>query len=155
METVEKSIVVDAPLTTVYNQWTQFEEFPRFMKGVKEVRQLGNDRLFWHAEILGQDKEWEAEIYEQIPDRRISWRSVSGTETAGAVHFEPLGMNQTRVTLSMQYQPEGAAEHIADAFGLVSTRVQGDLERFKTYIEERQSETGAWRGTIRQGRIEP
>jgi len=149
METIEKSIEVDAPLQAVYNQWTQFEEFPRFMQGVEEVRQLTDTRLFWRAEIWGKAAEWEAEIDEQIPDQRIAWHSVTGHPNAGAVSFRSLGDTRTQVTLSLSYEPLGALEKIADALGVVTARVEGDLKRFREFIEERGRATGAWRGEIR------
>jgi uncharacterized membrane protein len=149
METIEKSIEVNAPISTVYNQWTQFEEFPRFMKGVKEVRQLDDKRLHWHAEIGGKDKEWDAEIYRQEPDQVIAWRSTSGAHNGGEVRFTRAGDGGTRVTLTMSYDPEGFIENVGDALGAVSMRVQGDLKRFKEFMEERGGETGAWRGEIR------
>jgi uncharacterized membrane protein len=149
METIEKSIEVNAPLRQVYNQWTQFEDFPRFMEGVEEVRQLNDQRLFWRAQIWGKTEEWEAEIYEQIPDQRIAWRSVVGAPNAGAVSFAPVGADRTRVTLTINYEPLGAVEKIGDALGIVSARVEGDLERFRDFIEERGRATGAWRGEIR------
>lgn len=149
METIEKSIEVNAPLSAVYNQWTQLEEFPRFMQGVEEVRQLTDKRMFWKAEIWGKAAEWEAEIFEQVPDQRIAWKSVTGHPNAGAVTFASLGENQTRVTLTLSYQPLGVVEKIADALGIVTARVQGDLERFREFIEDRGRATGAWRGEIR------
>jgi len=149
METIEKSVEVDAPLQAVYNQWTQFEEFPRFMQGVEEVRQLTDTRLFWRAEIWGKAAEWEAEIFEQIPDKRIAWRSVTGHPNAGAVGFEAIDQDRTRVTLTMSYEPLGAVEKIADALGIVTARVEGDLKRFREFIEERGRATGAWRGEVR------
>jgi len=149
METIEKSVEVDAPLQAVYNQWTQFEEFPRFMQGVEEVRQLSDTRLFWKAEIWGKAAEWEAEIFEQVPDQRIAWRSVTGHPNAGAVSFQSLGEGRTRVTLTMSYEPLGALEKIADALGIVTARVEGDLQRFREFIEERGRATGAWRGEVR------
>lgn len=148
MERIEKSIEVDAPLRAVYNQWTQFEEFPKFMDGVEEVRQLDEKRLFWKAQIAGKTTEWEAEIYEQVPDSRIAWRSTSGAPNAGAVSFASAGENRTRVNLVLDYQPMGVVEKVGDALGLVSTKVEGDLERFKKFIEARGAETGAWRGEI-------
>jgi uncharacterized membrane protein len=153
MESVEKSIEVDAPISTVYNQWTQFEEFPRFMEGVKEVRQLDDKRMHWKAEIAGKDKEWDAEIYRQEPDQSIAWRSTSGAENSGEVRFTSSGGNRTTVTLSMSYDPEGVIENIGDALGAVGMRVQGDLNRFKEFIESRGSETGGWRGEIRGGSV--
>jgi uncharacterized membrane protein len=149
METVEKSIEVNAPLQQVYNQWTQFEEFPKFMEGVEEVRQLDDRRLFWRAQIFGKTEEWEAEIYEQVPDQRIAWRSIAGAPNAGAVSFAAAGPETTRVTLALNYEPLGAVEKIGDALGIVSARVEGDLKRFRDFIEERGRATGAWRGEIR------
>jgi uncharacterized membrane protein len=153
MERIVKSVEIDLPVSTVYNQWTQFEEFPRFMEGVKRVTQLDDKRLHWVAEIAGKEKEWEARITEQIPDRRIAWQSEAGEFTAGTVNFEPLGPNRTRVTLEMVYDPKGVVENIGDKLGVVSQRVENDLARFKEFIERRGRETGAWRGTIQeQGR---
>ncbi|MDX1951727.1 MAG: SRPBCC family protein [Verrucomicrobiota bacterium] len=148
MEHIEKSIVVEAPLSMVYNQWTQFEEFPEFMDGVESVRQLDDKRLHWRAKIAGKIKEWDAEIFDQTPDQRIAWRSISGAMNTGQVRFESLGENQTRVYLKLNYDPEGAVENIGDALGLVSSKIEGDLQRFKQFIESRGAETGAWRGEI-------
>jgi uncharacterized membrane protein len=148
MSTIEQSIEVEAPVRAVYNQWTQFEEFPRFMEGVEKVEQLDDKHLRWRADIGGQVKEWEAEITEQIPDERIAWRSRAGTSNAGVVTFHRLSPSRTRVMLQMKYAPEGALEKTADAVGVVSGRVKGDLERFKEFIEARGVETGAWRGEI-------
>ena len=148
MDHVEKCIEVDAPLSMVYNQWTQFEEFPRFMEGVEEVKQLDEKRLRWRAEIAGKVVEWDAEIFEQIPDRRVAWRSTTGALNTGMVNFESLGPNRTKIWLKLNYKPEGAMEKIGSALGVISQRVEGDLERFKEFIEDRGSETGAWRGQI-------
>jgi uncharacterized membrane protein len=148
MQHVEKAIEVDAPVSTVYNQWTQFEEFPRFMEGVESVRQLDDKRLHWRAEIAGKTVEWEAEIFEQIPDRRVAWRSISGPMNSGMVNFEPLSEMSTRVSLKLNYEPDGAMEKLGSAMGVVSGRVEGDLKRFKEYIESRGAETGGWRGRI-------
>jgi uncharacterized membrane protein len=151
MERIKKSIEVDCPLSHVYNQWTQFEEFPKFMDGVKEVRQLDDQRLHWRAEIAGVDKEWTAKITEQIPDDRITWTSESGEYTSGKVDFAKLGEDRTRVTLEISYDPQGFIENVGDAVGLVSRRIENDLEHFKEFIENRGHESGAWRGTIREG----
>ena len=151
MERIRKKIEVDRPLSHVYNQWTQFEEFPRFMEGVKEVRQLDNQRLHWRADIGGKEKEWTAKIIEQIPDDRIAWESQSGEYTSGQVDFARLGPDRTRVTLELSYDPKGFVENVGDAVGLVSRRVGNDLEHFKEFIENRGQETGAWRGIIREG----
>jgi uncharacterized membrane protein len=149
METIEKSIEVEEPVSKVYNQWTQFEEFPRFMEGVEEVEQMGDKRLHWKAEIGGKHKEWDAEIFEQIPDQRIAWRSITGAKNSGMVNFFPIGTGATRITLALNYEPEGAMEKVGDALGVVSSRVEGDLQRFKDFIESRGQETGAWRGEIK------
>ena len=151
MERIKKSIEVDRPLSHVYNQWTQFEEFPKFMEGVKEVRQLDDQRLHWRAGIGGKEKEWIARIIEQIPDDRIAWQSESGEYTSGQVDFAKLGGDRTRVTLEISYDPKGFIENAGDAVGVVSRRVENDLEHFKEFIENRGQETGAWRGTIREG----
>jgi uncharacterized membrane protein len=148
MEHVEKTIEVNRPLSTVYNQWTQFEEFPFFMEGVKEVRQLDDTHLHWRAEIWGKEKEWDAEITEQEPDKRISWKSVSGAHNAGTVRFEPMGPGVTRVRLVMAYDPEGAVEAAGDALGIFSARVQHTIEDFKRFLENRTEETGGWRGAV-------
>ena len=148
MEHVEKTIEVDRPVSTVYNQWTQFEDFPYFMEGVKEVRQLDDTHLHWRAEIWGKEKEWDAEITEQEPDTRISWKSVSGAPNAGTVRFEPTGPQRTRVRLVMAYEPEGAIENAGDALGIFSARVQQSVDDFKKFIENRTEETGAWRGAV-------
>jgi uncharacterized membrane protein len=148
MEHVEKTVEVNRPVSTVYNQWTQFEDFPYFMEGVKEVRQLDDTHLHWRAMIWGKEKEWDAEITEQEPDARISWKSVSGAPNAGTVRFEPLGAESTRVRLVMAYDPDGAVENVGDALGLFSARVQQSVDDFKKFIETRTDETGAWRGAV-------
>ena len=148
MARIEKDIVVDVPVTVAYDQWTQFESFPEFMEGVKEVVQLDEKRLRWSAEIAGKDEEWEAEITDQVPDRHIAWRSVTGAMNAGSVMFHPAGDGQTKVTLELTYEPRDAAEKVGDALGFLERRVSGDLERFKEFIESRGAPTGAWRGEI-------
>jgi uncharacterized membrane protein len=150
MAHIEKSIEVNAPLRAVYNQWTQFEDFPRFMEGVKEVRQVDDTHLRWHAEIGGKDKEWDAVITEQVPDSIIAWRSVAGAENAGRVEFHPAGTG-TRITVKLTYDTEGAVEKIGDWVGVVGRRVEGDLKRFRDFIESRGRETGQWRGEVRSG----
>ncbi|EEF63246.1 SRPBCC family protein [Pedosphaera parvula] len=148
MEHIEKTIEVEAPVNKVYNQWTQFEDFPEFMEGVEEVRQLDDKHLHWVAEIGGKKKEWDAEIYEQVPDQKVAWRSITGARNAGMVEFIPQESNLTRVILKMDYEPQGAVEKTGDVLGAVSRRVEGDLERFKHFIQSRRLETGAWRGEI-------
>lgn len=154
MANIEESIEVGVPARVAYDQWTQFEDFPKFMEGVKSVRQIDDKRLFWRAEIAGKPVEWNAEITTQEPDARIAWRSTAGAVNAGSVSFVPLGSDRVRVSLRLDYEPEGVTENTASALGLVKARVHGDLERFKTFIESRGQPTGAWRGEIRHGRVE-
>jgi uncharacterized membrane protein len=151
--TVEKSIDVHVPIRAVYNQWTQFEEFPEFMDGVREVKQINDKRLHWSASIGGKEKEWEADIVEQTPDTRIAWRSSTGAENSGVVSFIPID-GGTRVTVRLTYDTEGLVEKAGDALGFMTRQVEGDLQRFKQFIESRGSETGAWRGEIHGGKVE-
>jgi uncharacterized membrane protein len=148
MERIEKTIEVDRPVRTVYNQWTQFEDFPKFMTGVESVRQLDETRLHWKAEVWGKDEEWESEITEQTPDERISWRSTAGPRNAGTVRFEPLSPDRTRVRLALAYEPEGVVENLGDMIGAMDGQVQSSVEEFKKFIEGRGRETGAWRGSV-------
>jgi uncharacterized membrane protein len=149
METIEKSMDINVPIRTAYNQWTQFEEFPRFMEGIETIKQLDDTTLQWVANVGGERKEWKARITEQVPDQHIAWRSEGGEFTSGAVSFQPLGPDKTRVTVRMSYEPKGVTEKLGDMLGIVSRRVEGDLGRFKSFIESRGRETGAWRGTVR------
>ena len=152
MERIEKAVEVDCPVRTVYNQWTQFEEFPRFMAGVKEVKQLDDTHTHWRTEIWGKDKEFDAEITDQVPDQHIAWRSTSGdAPNAGSVRFEPVAPDRTVVQLTMEYDPQGVVENIGDALGVMSARVQNTVEDFKKYIERRGGETGGWRGEVHAG----
>ncbi len=148
MERIEKSIDVDRPLRTVYDQWTQFEEFPRFMEGVEEVKQLDDKHLHWCAKVAGKREEWDAEIVHQVPDQQLAWRHQGGAVNMGVVTFTPLEGDRTNVTLALEYEPQGFVEKVGDALGFLSRRVEGDLERFKKFIEERSQETGGWRGEI-------
>jgi uncharacterized membrane protein len=151
MAKVERSIDVAAPVRTVYDQWTQFREFPRFMEGVEEVLQLDDAHLHWVAEIAGQRREWDAVIQEQIPDQRIAWASTDGALNAGVVTFHRLDDDTTRLMLQLEYDPETFAEKAGDALCAVERRVSGDLERFRDFVEAEGTETGAWRGEIRNG----
>jgi uncharacterized membrane protein len=145
---VVDEIEVEVPVTTAYNQWTQFEEFPQFMEGVDEVRQLDDTLLHWAATVAGKRAEWDARIVEQEPDRRISWESTDGRRTRGTVTFEESGPGRTTIHLTMSYVAEGALERAGSAAGLDERRIHGDLERFKELIEGRGVESGAWRGEI-------
>ena len=151
MATVEESIEVNVPVSTAYNQWTQFEDFPRFMEGVESVKQIDDTHLHWVAEIGGERREWDAEITEQQPDARIAWKATGGHGNSGVVTFKPLEQNSTMVTVRMEHVTEGLKEQLGSAVGADSRRVKGDLERFQEYVESRGRETGAWRGEVEQG----
>ena len=148
MPMIEKSIEVNVPVKVAYDQWTQFEDFPKFMEGVIEVTQLNDTHLHWVAEIAGRHEEWEAEITEQIPDKRIAWHSISGARNAGVVTFHLISPSVSRIMLQMEYDPEGFLENAGDSLGLLTHRVTGDMERFKEFIESRGAATGSWRGEV-------
>jgi uncharacterized membrane protein len=148
MQTVEQRIDVDVPVTVAYDQWTQFESFPRFMDGVLKVEQRDDRTLDWMVTVGGQRREWTAQIVDQTPYQRIAWKSVAGTANAGAVLFAPLGSDRTRITLRIDAEPDGIVDRMGEASGFLDRRVKGDLERFKTFIEESGTPTGAWRGEI-------
>jgi uncharacterized membrane protein len=148
MSTIEQSIELEVPVQTAYNQWTQFEEFPAFMDGVEEVRQVDETHLHWVAELGGSRHEWEAVITEQLPDERVAWRNTDGKDNAGVVTFHKIDDGRSRVMVQMDWIPEGIAEKVGDALGISDRRVKGDLERFKALIESRGRESGAWRGQV-------
>jgi uncharacterized membrane protein len=147
MERIEKIIEVERPLREVYDRWTRFEDFPRFMAGVKSVRQIDDTHVRWRAEVWGKELEWDAEITEQDPDKRISWKSVSGAPSAGTVRFESLGPRRTLVRLAMAYDPSGLIENVGDALGFVDNQVQRSVEAFKQVVESEAHEPG-WRGQV-------
>ena len=153
MPTVEQSIEVDVPVSTAYNQWTQFEEFPKFMNGVENVRQLDDTHLHWVAEIGGRREEWDAEITEQHPDERIAWKATSGKDNAGVVTFHRLDERRSKIMLQLDWESDGMLEKLGSALGQDDRQVKGDLERFKELIESRGAETGAWRGKVEQGTV--
>ena len=147
MTTIEQSIEVDVPVQTAYNQWTQFEEFPQFMEGVEEVRQLddrtctGSPRSAAAARVGRRD-------HRAAPDERVAWSSTDGKDNAGVVTFHQLDDDRSRVMVQMDCEPEGIMEKVGDVLGVATGRVKGDLERFKELIEARGAETGAWRGEV-------
>jgi uncharacterized membrane protein len=153
MPKIEDTIEVQVPVKQAYNQWTQFEDFPKFMDGIQSVQQLDETHVQWVAEIRGERREWTTEITEQQPDKKIAWRTIDGeVKNDGLVTFEPVGDNQTRVNVKMDVEGESATENVAgDLFGVVKEQVHGDLERFKQLIENRDEETGAWPGEIQEG----
>lgn len=153
MAEVQTSIEVDMPVDTVYNQWTQFEEFPRFMEGVESVTQLSDSRLHWIARVGGVRREWDAKITTQEPDRVIAWQSITGANNAGIVMFDALDTMRTRIVLRLEFDPEGFIEKAGDVLGIWQRRVEGDLERFKEFLEQRGMESGEWRGQIEGGRV--
>jgi uncharacterized membrane protein len=149
---IQESVDIDVPVATAYNQWTQFEEFPKFMDGVESIHQIDDGTLRWKADIGGVTKEWTARITEQTPDKRIAWTNIDGAPNAGVVTFHHLSNSTCRVALQLDYEPEGLIENVGDALGVVSRRAKGDLDRFKEFIEARGRETGAYRGTIESRR---
>ncbi|MDX2642783.1 SRPBCC family protein [Streptomyces sp. NBC_00510] len=152
MGTISESVDVDVPLHTAYNQWTQFEEFPNFMEGVEQVTQVDDRHNHWVTNVAGARREFDTEIIDQLPDERVAWRTVTGdVRQRGVVTFQELDASHTRVNLAMELQTSGLAEKAADALGVVDRRARGDLRRFKHFIEERGSETGAWRGRVAPG----
>lgn len=152
MATIEKSIDVDVPVSVAYDQWTQFEKFPQFMEGVVQVTQIDDSHVRWVAEVGGERKEWDAEIVEQKPDRVIAWRSTGGVQNSGRVEFEPTDSG-TRVSVEMEYEPEGIKETVGAAIGIDGSQVEEDLERFRELVEGREVPTGTWRGRIESGQV--
>ncbi|PXY19149.1 SRPBCC family protein [Prauserella muralis] len=148
MSTIMKAVDVEVPLPVAYNQWTQFESFPEFMEGVEEVRQVDDTHTHWVTRVGGTTREFDATITEQHPDERVAWTSDSGPRHAGVITFHRLDENRTRVTAQLELDPEGFAENVADRAGLLDRRVDGDLHRFKQFIEGRGRETGGWRGDV-------
>jgi ribosome-associated toxin RatA of RatAB toxin-antitoxin module len=148
---VEKRILVNVPVSTAYNQWTQFEDFPHFMGGVKKVTQLSDDRLEWVAEIAGVKRKWEARILEQKPDQKVAWTATEGATNAGSVEFEDVGGGQTSIKLFIDYEPEGIVEKIGDKLHVVEHQAESDLKRFKAFIEDEGYASGAWRGSVNEG----
>jgi uncharacterized membrane protein len=153
MAKIDESIEVEVPVQTAYNQWTQFEEFPKFMGSVERVQQLDDKHLRWVADLGGTKAEWDAEITHQEPDRRIAWRATSGFPNYGEVTFEPVN-GKTRINVNMEFEPEGMKESAGSALGFDSRQVKKDLERFKDFIEGRGTETGAWRGEVKGGQVQ-
>jgi uncharacterized membrane protein len=151
MSTIEESIEIGVPVRAAYDQWTQFEEFPRFMEGVEAVRQIDDTNLHWVAEVAGQRREWDARITEQHPDERIAWVSTSGQRHAGVVTFHRIDDARTKVMLQLDHEPEGLVDKAGDALGFVKRRAKGDLERFRDLMEERGRASGGWRGDVPAG----
>jgi Polyketide cyclase / dehydrase and lipid transport len=149
---VEKTVQVDVPISVAYNQWTQFQEFPQFMGGVESVTQVSDRRMHWVAEIAGMKREWDADILEQVPDQKVAWAATDGATNAGAVYFESLGPASCVVRLHLEYEPEGLVERIGDKLDIVERQAEADLEKFKSFIESRGSETGGWRGSVEEAR---
>ncbi len=150
MSTVTESVDVDVPITTAYDQWTQFESFPQFMDGVEEIRQIDDTHNHWVIKVAGVTREFDATITEQHPEERIAWRADDGPNHAGVVTFHRLDDNKTRVTAQMDIDPEGFVENVADKSGILDRRIKADMKRFKEFIESRGSETGGWRGDVQR-----
>ncbi len=153
MSKIEASLDVNVPVRVAYDQWTQFEEFPRFMSAVESVKQVDDTHLHWVAKIAGVRMEWDAKITQQEPDQRVAWTSTSGADNAGAVDFHRLDDNKTRITLTMDIDPEGVIENLGNAAGVPDRQVEADLKRFKEFIEQRAVASGGWRGTVEQNDV--
>ena len=153
MPKIEDSIDVQVPVPQAYNQWTQFEEFPKFMEGIQSVQQLDDTHVQWIGELRGESRQWTTEITEQKPDEKIAWKTIDGEiKNDGVVTFEQVGDGQTRINVQMDVEGESTVENVAgDLLGTVKKQVHGDLERFKQLIENRGEETGAWRGEVPDG----
>jgi uncharacterized membrane protein len=148
MSAIEESIQVHAPLRAVYDQWTQFEEFPKFMDGIKEVRQIDDTHLHWVAVFGGQEHEWDAEITEQRPDERVAWKNTDGKDNAGVVTFHRIADDQTQIMVQMDFVPEGIVEKLGNALGVPDHRVKGDLTRFKELVETSDHTADGWREEV-------
>ena len=149
MSQVTETVDVDVPIRAAYDQWTQFETFPQFMEGVESVTQVSDTRNMWTVEVGGATRQFETEITEQHPEERIAWTTVGGDlQQAGVVTFHKLDENSTRVTIQMDWDPQGVVEKAGAALGVDDRRVKGDAKRFKEFIESRGTETGAWRGDV-------
>ena len=154
MAHVSEEIRVERPVSDVYNQWTQFEEFPEFMGSVEQVQQKDDTHLHWKAKVAGQTAEWDAEITEQVPDRVIAWRATDGAQNEGRVQFQPEGDGATRVSLELDVEPEGVVQTAGDMMGALQTQVRQDLDRFKQLIESREQASGEWRGEVHGGQTQ-
>ena len=150
---VERSIEVAVPVRTAYDQWSRFEEFPRFMSGVEEVRRVGDRMTHWVARIAGVRREWDAAIVEQVPDAKVAWAATTGATNAGAVFFDSVAADCTRVRLTLDFEPEGVVERIGDVLDVVQRQAVADLDRFKEFIEGQGSAAGGWRGTSEDGGV--
>jgi uncharacterized membrane protein len=148
--TTEVSVDVEVPVRTAYDQFTQFEEFPRFMENVNRIEQLDDTTTRWTVEVAGAERTWDADITEQRPDERIAWRSRGETKHAGVVTFHRLDEGRTRVMLQLDVEPDDWVEKAGDALGVIDRSAKKDLENFKSFIEERGVESGAWRGEVDQ-----
>ena len=154
MSTVEQSIDIDVPVRVAYDQWTQFESFPKFMEGVEEVRQLDPTHLHWRAKVAGKDVEWDAVITEQIPDERVAWRATDGKANAGVVTFHRISDDTSRVMVQIEHETEGIMEKVGSALGADTREVKNSLERFKELVENRDATTPGWRGEVDHGDVQ-
>lgn len=148
MTTIEESVEVDVPVRVAYNQWTQFEDFPHFMQGVESVTQIDDRHLHWRTRIAGVEREYDAEITEQHADERVAWRSLDGVANGGVVTFHHLADNRTKVMVQIDWEPDSVVEKAGSAVGADDRRVKADLGKFKEFIENRGTATGAWRGDV-------
>ena len=148
MSTVKSDIDVNVPISVAYNQWTQFESFPQFMGGIDSITQVDDTHTHWNVSIAGIKREFDAEITEQKPDERVAWKSIGGETHAGVVTFHRIADDQTRVSVQLDWKPEGIVEKVGALLQVDDIQIDRDLHRFKELIESNGFETGAWRGTV-------
>ena len=148
MSTVKSDIDVNVPISVAYNQWTQFESFPHFMGGIDSITQVDDTHTHWKVSIAGIKREFDAEITEQLPDERVAWNSIGGEDHAGVVTFHRIADDQTRVSVQLEWKPEGLIEKVGALLQVDDIQIDRDLHRFKELIESNGFETGAWRGTV-------
>jgi uncharacterized membrane protein len=144
-----ETIDVAVPLSVAYNQWTQFEEFPRFLDEVESITQVTDTLTEWKVKVGNVEREFEAVITEQHPDERVAWTSTGGeVDHAGVVTFHKLGDAETRVTVQIDWEPTGVLEKLGSTLGVDNHAIKKDLKNFKEYIESTGSADGGWRGEV-------
>lgn len=151
---IEESIDVGVPLSVAYNQWTQFQDFSRFTKGVESVEQSNETEMTWRGKVFKSHRSWKAKIQEQVPDKRIVWTSEGPKGSSrGVVTFHPLAEDLTRVLVAIEYYPQGFFEKTANVWRAVGRRVRLDLKNYRRFTMLEGKETGAWRGRIERGKV--
>jgi uncharacterized membrane protein len=144
-----ETVDVNVPVSVAYNQWTQFEEFPKFLSYVESITQVTDTLTEWKVRVGGVEREFEAVISEQHPDERVAWNSTGGeVDHAGVVTFHKLSDTETRVTVQLDWEASGLLEHLGSALGVDNHAIKKELGQFKEYIEAKGSADGSWRGDV-------